>query len=287
MEYPLPHDFSYSFNLAAEDETRNSTIATLIQSRNLMDFPSDVVEVNPKHASFAEETGPACQVGSIVPRINVSMQAYIPIDVSTTGGGVDDLRTVNFNWMPIYTAFPEGLESINQEDGATLETILELQHSVAGAQNVTPLFSTVNLLIDHFSALHPVNTVNNADAFGDWDLATDLVLESVAFDSDAFFDTLRYGTNKNMLKKMIGKWNTISVDRRRPYHFSSNNFTNPIVKRMNPQTFCGILFHMPQANTSRQVFDIGDTTATSSQLHIDLNVSFPEWNSQFDQTAIS
>ncbi len=200
QEYPLPHDFEYEFNLAADDETRNSTIATLIQSRNLMDFAPDVVEVNPRHGNFAEETGPACQVGSIVPKLNVYFQAYIPID-ATSGSGVDDIFQLRFNWMPIYTAFPEGLESINEEDGSVIESILELQHTTAGSKKVTPLFTGTNLLVDHATELHPVNTINNADAFGDWDLATDLVMEAVNFDTDTFFDNLRYGTNANMLKK--------------------------------------------------------------------------------------
>jgi len=285
QEYPLPHEFDYRINLAGEDQAKNSTICTLLQSKSVLDVSPDAVEVNPRHANFAEETGPTCQIGSIVERMMVSINAFIPINAKK-GSGVDDIDYLNFNWMPIYNSFVEGLDSINEEDGADIESILELQHDVT-KKSVTPLFvGGSDLILAGGQLTHPMGTINNADAFGDWDLGTTTNMESVAFDSNAFFDTLKYGTNSGMLKKMIGRWNKITVKKDHPYKFFSNNFVHPMVKRMNPFTYCGILFHLPQASSTEQLFDTGDTTLTIAQLHVNVKVSFPEWNSQFDQTAI-
>ncbi len=290
MEYPLPHEFEYQFYLAAEDETKNSTICTLIRNSTNLATPPDSVEVNPRHSSFAEETGPTCQPGSIVPRMSINMTAFMPIHAyegRMTAAAVDNIANIRFNWMPIYMAFVEPYDSVNDEDGTDIEGVLEMTHNTA-FQNANPLFDNVKLLTGtgFTGTAHPMGTVNDAEVFGDYTLDTSTAMEAVTFDSGQFFDNLKYGTNKNMLKKVTGRWNTVTLQHDRPYHFSSNNRTFPAVKRINPFTFCGILFHVPQLGSAFQLNDVADCTATFPQVGIKLHVSYPEWNSQFDQTAM-
>ncbi len=285
-EFPLPHQFSYRLHLAGENEVLNTTICTLARYNKGISVTPDAVEVNPLHSSFGEETGPTCQPGSIVPRMHVDFTARIPNaaynNLYMGSAAADAIEELVFNWMPIYTAFTEPMDAVNEEDGLALSVILGLE--TGSIDKVQPIYNGTDLL-HAVDGDHPLTTLNDAEAFGDWGLGTDMKMEGVAFDTDAFFDTLKYGTNSSMLKKIIGKWNTVRLKQGHAYHFSSSNYMFPSVKRMNTHTFCGILFHLPQADSSRQLFGIAETTATIAQLKIDLNCHYDEWNPNFDQTV--
>ncbi len=70
MQYPLPHNFSYGMALHAENELKNSVILTMFRtSENAVGV--DAIEVNPRNALFAEDTGPLIHVGSIVPLLTL------------------------------------------------------------------------------------------------------------------------------------------------------------------------------------------------------------------------
>ncbi len=287
-DYPLPHEFAYDFFLAAENEAANSTYCTILRNNTDRSVQADAIEVNPTHASFAEETGATCCQESIVPKMRVAFTAEIPLvayrQQHLGASATDDIDNIMFNWMPVYSSFAEPMNSINAEDGLGLDTVLGLTVFGTG-KKLYPTFDNTKLLLPASSGTHPVNTVNDAEAFGDWGLDTDLTPENVAFDADIFFDNLKYGTNSSMMKKVTGKWNTVVLHHGRTYNFFSNNFTQPTVKRINEYTYCGILFHCPTVGVKSRQFNIAaDMTATIPQVHIRMNVSYDEWNFQFDQT---
>ncbi len=278
LDYPLPHEFQYGGTFDFLDLSKDATMITILRSSETT-TGVEAVEVNPRHAAFAEETGPTIANGSIVPRISFTLRASL--SQATT---VDnEFGAVQFHMLPIYTAFLDSMEASDDKTGEDVEGILELATSATAAKRVQPLFSGTNLTN---GLAQPVNTVLDTEVFGDYGLTTDLVLESVAFTQDDFYDAMQYYTNGGMLKKVSGSiktW-TLSRDRRAMYH--SNNFTNPTVKRGNAWMFCGVLLwtSIPGVHS----FGIGtDFNGTDLDLvHFNLQIRFDEWNPNFDQTTV-
>ncbi len=274
-EYPLPHNFGFGCDLMGEDETKNTYILDLIRATEAC-TGAEAVEVNPRHPSFAEDGGAACFMGSIVPRMSVNFT----ISLTKLAIETDKMQQIAVRWMPIYTSFLSSLEAEDDKTAVQIEDILELTHNTDN-KDVHPTHSTVNIV---GLGNHPMSTVGYAEAFSDIGLTGNATIESVAFDEGLFWDAKQYYTNSGMLNKVTGKMNTVVITRDRPYKFGSNNFTNPIVKRMNSYTFCGILFHIPQGDTPGQYFTIAETTAID-HVHIRGFVRYDEWNPHFDQTS--
>lgn len=275
MEYPLPHKFDYKFELSPETAATNSTICSLIQCREGL-TAIETIEVNPANTAFAEETGPVNAPNSIIPRMNVSIDAQLNRSLTET----DRIKFLKINYMPIYISFVDSLTAMDYKTDTEIEDILELEHVVA-SKTVIPTFNSTDLLL---AGNHPLNTVHIAEAFTGWGLTTDAKMEGVSFDSELMWDALAYYSNSGMLSKVMGNWRTALVTEHKPFHFSSNNYTNPSVKRMNEYTYCGILFHVPLVDTPRQYYDSTDITEASSAVRFNVRVRYDEWNSQFNQT---
>ncbi len=261
--------------LQAENEAKNSTIFTLLRtSEAALDVEN--VEVNPRHPNFAEDGGPLIHLGSIVPKISMRLS------VSLTKGAIetDALRTVRFNWLPIYIAFLDSLDAEDSKLAIDIENILELQHDT-GNKDTYPLFSGTKLGVGS----QPLSTVPVAEAFGDYGLSVSSVMESVAFASATYFDCKQYMTNRGMLNKVTGKYTSVMISRDKPYIYTSNNFTYPSVKRGNEYTFCGILVHCEQGSSGRQPF-LSTDTSVIDHLLVQCDVRYDEWNSQFEQAQM-
>ncbi len=287
-EYPLPHEFGGGFSLAAENVALDSTIITLARQKTDNANPTDTIEVNPQHGAFAEETGSCCHTESIVPRMSFGFNARIPMlsrqNRWVGAAAADAISEIIFNWMPIYTAFVEPLEAVNVEDGLAVEAVLEL-NTVASGNKVSPLYTGTDLIAATTGDIEP-GTVNDTEVFGDYGLSVDFKQEAVDFDPDIFFDAIKYGSTSSILKKITGHWNTVRLQAGKTYHFQSDNYMFPAVKRMNHFTFCGVLFHCPQAGSRRQVIEPDEVTLTFPQVRIDWTCHYDEWNPNFDQTAV-
>ncbi len=275
-EYPLPHNFNEVFALNGENEAKNSTIVSLLRTSEVA-TGAEAIEVNPRNANFAEDNGPLIHMNSIVPRINLTIKAYMTKNAEAT----DSMRRILFNWMPIYISFLDTLEAMDSKTGTQIEDILELQHETTN-KDTYPLYSGTDLgVTDNVS----LSSVGASEAFGDYGLTTDAKHESVAFSKEDFYDTLQYKTNGAMLRKVTGPMRTGYVTRDRAYLHHSNNFTYPSVKRGNEYTFCGILIHLPQGSEADQVFLATDTTDIA-HLNVSVSCRYDEWNADFDQTAL-
>lgn len=278
QEYPLYHNMEYKFQLDVEDETKNSTICSLIRGVNLAG--AEAVEVAPTNFNYAEDTGTEVFRGSIVPKMTIDITARI----NGTANAIDPIPSMIFKWMPIYSSFLSSLDAADHSGLGDIEATLELQHDIV-EERVNPLFSTVKLGT-FGSGTQPLSIIPETEVFGDIDLAASAVLESVAFDEKNFWDIKRIGSNAGMLNKVTGSMKTVKLNYDRgQYHYFSNNFTNPIVKRSNAYTFCGILFHVPQANEFQQLCDSVEITTSVNQISFGVRCQFEEWNQDFDQTS--
>ncbi len=276
-DWPLFHTHKVNFGLNVTDETKNSTIWPLFrQDDEIISQPSGQ-DVNPLHDDFAESAETGVLHASIIPKVMVDFTVKMGHQMARNTSGGDDTPTLLFNWAPIYTAYSDDYDAVDESSGSAVKLITEMDTTTAQAQG-HPLFSGTKM--------DPCNTqvasTLDANIPG---LTTTQVIESVAFDKTAYFDHLRFGTISGKLRKIMpGGLRTVVVSRNRPFHFHSNHFTNPTVKRANNFMFCGILFHMPLVNSPEQHVSSGDYTASNlGQLVMDGRCSFGEWNEQFNQ----
>lgn len=273
-ENPLPHNFKYFFNLQIDDATiKNATYVPLIMNDEGL-VNADTVIANPRHGSFAESSNPYCYHDSIIPRMMVSINAQLTKGAIET----DKIRSLKFTWMPVYTSFLNRLEAQDSKTAVQIEDVLELQHETVG-KSVYPIWSGTDMTVASTLGIH----ANATTAFGG--LTTNAVMENIVFDKDLFFDALQYYTNSPMLKKVIGRMHTVTLRRDEIYNFYSNNFTNPMVKRINDYTFCGILFHASKATSADQTINVATDVTAIDHIGINIKVRYPEWNQEFDQTS--
>ncbi len=270
-EYPRPHNFSFDFGLSLENVAKASTYIPLILNDEGLVNP-DVVNVNSEHGSFAESDDAYCYKNSIIPKMTVTINAKLTLPSIET----DKMRSCIFNWMPVYVSFLNRLDAKDSKTGVSVEAILELEHETVG-KSAYPLWSGTNLtgavINTHASATTPL-----------MGLTGDNVIENVVFDKALFYDALQYYTNAPMLRKVIGQMHKVFLNRDHRYNYYSDKFTNPMVKRINEYTFCGILFSVPQSGDPEQITRVGDTTAID-HINIGGHVRYDEWNSEFDQTS--
>ncbi len=271
-DFPLPHQLEYKFGLGLDGTSKESTyIPIIMNDRGLVN--ADLVNANPEHGSFSEEPSPYCYKGSIIPKVMFSLT------MSMSKGAIetDKVRTIKVNWLPVYTSFLNRLTAEDSKSGNTVAEILELVSEAVG-KSVVPIWSTVNMSA---AGTVPVHSAATTALMG---LTTDATHESTIFDDNIFYDAMQYYTNRNMLKKVIGKMHRVIVNRDRPYRYYSNRFTSPMVKRINDYTFCGVLVWTKKSGDVDQIPLAGDTTDIN---HVDCKciVRYNEWNPEFDQTA--
>ncbi len=270
-EFPLPHNLNYIFDFGIETTASNATYIPIILNDEAL-VNADAVNVNPEHGSFAEADHAYCHKNSIIPRINFTLRAAMTFGAIETDG----MRSMPFSWMPVYTSFLNRLEAEDSKTAVQVEDILELEHETVG-KSCYPLWATTNLLNGGLVELHATPTT---PLMG---LTTDAVHENIVFDKELFFDSLQYYTNAPMLKKVTGSMKTVTITRDRPYIYHSYNFTNPMVKRINPYTFCGVLCYTPLASNVESLVKASETT-NISHLRVSAHIRYDEWNPHFDQT---
>ncbi len=276
LEFALPHSFQYRFGFDLTSAAKVHTILPILRTNETMNVIENI-EVSPRHANFAEETGSLIQPMSIVPKISLSITSYM----SEWARDTDKIQQLHIKWFPIYIAFLDSLEAMDDLTDLQVEDLMELQHGV-GAKQTYPQY-TNNKLPDADN--YPMSTINKAEARADVGLTTTDVLEGVSFIEDLMFDSVSRFSNKGMIKKAWGKTTHGNITPDKAYTYSSNNFTQPTVKRGNAYTFCGIAMILPQAGSLGQLVHENEVTS-GTHVHNIVKIRFDEWNQRFDQTPI-
>ncbi len=271
-EFPLPHNFQLMPTFSIDNAiVQNATYIPILMNDEGLVNP-DTVNANPEHGSFAESDNVYCYKNSIVPKINFTMELSMMKGAIET----DKIQFIKFYWMPVYVSFLNRLDASDSKTGTTVEAILELEHETVG-KSAYPIWGTVDI-----GELDVKIHANATTAL--MGMTTNDVQENIVFDRSLFFDALQYYTNAPMLKKVIGTMKQGFITRDRPFRYHSSNFTNPMVKRINPYTFCGVLIYFPKAGDPESHVATGDVT-NISHVRGNIKVRYDEWNSQFDQTS--
>ncbi len=283
-EWPLVHSFSYRFALSLEAAASDATQIIILRGSKENAVAPELIEVNPANTLFEECDGPLCHAKSIIPRVSLTIDAFVTPTAATDVGGAG--VPILFNWLPIYTAFENQLDADDLNSTLTTMDILELTKD-ANFDAVHPLFAGKLTNTSLWGQNFPLTTSppNITDeSVDDVGLTTNALPEHVAFNTATYFNHIKFGENSGMLRKMAPRMNTGKASQERPYHFFSNNFTFPTVKRINKFTYCGIIFSLPAADSSRQNFVASEVTAIE-HLFFRVNVNYDEWNMNFDQGA--
>ncbi len=247
--YPRVHEFNFGFGLSAEDSNKASTMVPYVMQDNaLIDYEN--IKTNPENDDFAVVGYPNCCAGSYVPKINVGWHMFIPTADT-------EIISLIVNTMKLGCAFLNRLDAFDKKTGEDIETILELTHETTDEQayplwNGTKLFEGAGTY--DYDALVPGLTSTQQP-------------EGVAFDKVKFFQAMHYYTNKQMLKSVTSNMRTYLVSEPIVPHgksmisFSRTYSIPPACKFMNPYTFHGELFHVPQVGSLSQLQLAAETTA--------------------------
>ncbi len=267
--YPRIHNFNFGFGLSAEATTKAHTIVPYIMQDNaLIDY--ETIKTNPENADFATVAYPNCCAGSYVPKITVGWMAFIPTADT-------EIISLKFDTMRLGCAFLNRLDAFDKKTGDDIETILELTHETTDEQayplwNNTKLFEGAGTY--DYDALVP-------------GLTTTQQPEGVAFDKEMFFDAMHYYTNKQMLRSVTSGMRSHLVSEPIVPHGRSiimgggTYSLPPACKFMNPYTFHGELFSVPQVGDRSQLQLAGETTAIE-HLTVKGFVRFNEFNPDFE-----
>lgn len=253
--YPLSHNFSYIYDLNIDSETKNSTILTLIRSS--MDaavVAANAVETNPMHANFAEETGPLCLYNSIIDKLTLSLR----FTMSPGALATDNLAAINVYWMPIFGQFKEPWEALDESTGtATPTSILGLTKDDTN-KDIVPAFSGVDVGTGS-QALSTINDTENA--VNDYNLTTNSILESVAFDDGEWYDAMQYYTIDKVLTRLTGRMNKIVLTKTNPHrNIFMKKFVPRSIRTVKKYCFFGILVYAPISGSLNQLMPAGQTT---------------------------
>ncbi len=279
-KYPLRHKLYYSFGLSAVTGTMNSTYITLVRNYKTLNAPQ-TIDVNPHHTNFKIETGAVCQPMSIVDRLRMDLR------VQLTKLGDSDGIPLRCSWTPVFFSFPEKLDAADEETGTTVAAILNLLKD-ATEEDVTPLFNNTKLDITGTSEKpQPISLINMTEAFAILNMDTDLVAEAVSWDNSVFYDALQFYTNKGALKACIGRTRHMTLDHNHNHQtFRIDKFVPRAIRRIMPYAYFGILCHVPITADQDQYYDGAGLTASKAHIAFQANISYHEWNPDFNQDMV-
>jgi hypothetical protein len=255
--YARRHEFRGGFYLQMEDTTRDSTILPLLAHDQGMTNPEDV-HVNPVNDSYTGVSDShECYGGSVINKLYLQLivQSYATDMITRT--------------MLIHGSFDDWDVKNEQDADKTIAQYLRVKSEATNENQIHPDWSGVDLA--NASSL-------GASVAG---LTGGQTIESVAFDADDFEEKYSHSVVSGMLRKVTSGIRTGVIYEDRPY-IERRWFDVPSnVKRINRNTFMGLLLDLPQASSHEQMYLGGDVT--DPPLYVSFKVKFNEWNDMFNQ----
>ncbi len=266
--YPRPHVLDNSFNLSINVAGKDSTIYPLIIQDEGLGTPSGYSS-NPQNAAFAEAATPNCYPDS---RINSIMARF---RIALTKGCVhtDLIEEMNIVVIPIFMSFKENYTAIDEVSSEEVQDSLEMQYESTDRQGY-PLYNATDLTGDNLSLSNDVPGLTGGNT-----------IEGITFLLDNLYNTLQYRTISGKTSASIGKIQILTIKRRQHKIYNLKIRLTDKVKRMNPFTFCGVLFHIPAQQLSQQIGNIADDSAID-HINIAVESRYLERNENFDHMRV-
>ncbi len=265
--YPRPHTDQIIWSHGLESAVVNqATILPIVMYDEALGAP-DGYKANPRNAAFATTADPNCFPNSVIDNV------VTEITFNMTYGAIqtDKIHSVKVFYMPIFTAFREGLQAIDELSQLETQDILELTSETTDRQ-AYPLWNAVDMKEPFTDSANLAGAVPG--------LTGGQSMEAVAFDIDAYYNMLHYMTNGKKLASMNGGLRnfTLTPDR----NFKRLRFRmRPTTKRMNEYAFFGVLVYVPTVDSYYQYGEAGNTTDIK-HVNVHAMYRYNEWNQGFD-----
>ncbi len=265
--YPRPHSSQVAWSHGVDSALVNqATILPIVMYDEAQGAP-DAYEANPRNAAFVTSGSATCFPNSTINNV------IVELTYNLTKGAIetDKVVAIKCYYMPIFTAFRESLQAIDELSQLETQDVLELTSETTDRQ-CYPLWNTVDMK-EPFANAHDLP----ADIPG---LTGGASMEAVVFDPDSYHNMGHYMTNAGKLKSMNGGLSSFTLTQNRPFRklrFRMRSKT----KRMNEYAFFGIMSYVPTVDSHYQFGNAGDTTDIN---HINVNAiyRYNEWNQAFD-----
>ncbi len=266
--YPRPHNLEHAFDLSTVDTNQRATTYPLIHYDEGLGDPASY-NSHPEHASFAEVS-----TTSVYPDSKIStMHVKIILALTKHCWNTDKIEEVLVRIIPIYFAFKEDYEAIDELSTNEVQDILEMQKETTDRQGY-PIYNGTDLDGD----LITLGTTQLG-------LTTDTKIEGITFSAGALYDGLQYYTNKRKLQKCMGRIMYRRVRRREGATLKMNIRLVSKVKRANPYMFCGFIIDIPNPGGATQLFEAGDDSA-GDHILCKVLTRYNEWHENFDHNKV-
>ncbi len=265
--YPRPHDIENSYSHGIDSGVvNNTTIYPLMMYDEGLGAP-DSYNAHPEHASFAAASEPNCFVESRVNKILTNISFSMPKTALET----DKIHAVKCAFMPIFMAFKDNYTAIDEVANFEVQDSLNMQFETTDRQGY-PLYNGVKMQQAFAnSGLLAVNVPG---------LTTTQIIEGVAFNANAYYDSIHWLSIANKVKASAGGLKWFTLTRSHPVKHIKIRI-RPKVKRMNPYTFFGIMTFVPAVDSFQQYSTAADTTNVQ-HVRVDINTRYNEWNQDYD-----
>ncbi len=268
--YPRPHNMKHSWSYNLESVAGDWTSYPIIMHDEGLGAPS-TYESHPSHPSFVETAAPNCFPESTISNLFVELTLFMTKIALET----DKLHMVNMAFMPIYLAFKEDYEAIDELSSVEIQDVLMYEKETTDRQG-HPLWS-----VDKMTARFSGSNLLDALVPG---LTTTQQIEAVDFIPENFYDALQFMTISKKLRNAVGGLKHVILTRQRPIRKFRIGL-NSKVKRMNPFASCSILIGAPVIDTHEQI-PIGADTSAAQHVGAKIDVRYLEWNEHFNHSRV-
>lgn len=274
-DHPLPHEFTYKNDLSLGTSAINSLMMTYLRTSTLSVAPS-TIDVNPKHTNFAIDGGALICYDSIVQQMQI-ITTY-SLTVAAAALALSRLRIFDQNIMG---AFEDSWTPADDATTATTAEVLEVTSDTT-KEDVTPAFSGTSLATEQDQ---PISLVTGTETAAEYNLTTDLKMESVPFDLDEIRDANQYYSIRNKIRSITGRVRSrLLTVNRNTWSYSETKFTPRNVRFGNPHLFFAKRCILPLKTDPNQVLSDQTTIDSAGHITVTCKVRFNEWNPDFNQS---
>ncbi len=277
---PLPHVFRYDVELSLLSTEEQATMFMYMGTSKLTADPK-TIEVNPRNALFAQETGPLICYDSMVQMATIITTFSMTSHMKVT----DQLDIVKIYHQNIHGAFEDSWTPTDDKTGTKVAHILDVWEDATN-EDVIPLYNNVDLVTEED---FPVSTVNDTQTFSHLSLTTDLKMEGINTDIPEWFDALQFYTIAGKLKTLAGPMRTLVLTKNRPtVTIVERKFIPKNVQYGNPFLYFGKRIKMPATTEFEQILSRNDIPTSTTKGHVNVTslIRYNEWNPDFDQTRM-
>jgi len=271
---PLPHYFVYEFGLDSAGSTRNATMATYLRTSKISNDPS-TIEVNPRNAAFAVDTGALICEESIVQKMTINKT------IAMSAAFAAQVPAVTIQNLVIAGCFEDSWSPADERSGATVESIIEVTDEPTTNMDVTPKWTATALAKEEDQ---PFSTITGTENFTEYNMSSS-TMKSVAWNTKAYFDARKFYTNGNKMASVapILKTRILNSKKQTYIRESGQKFVPKQCQFGRRDNYFGEMFHVPFFSDPEQIIDSFTTPSSAANVIYEIIVSFNEWNPLFDQ----